>query len=242
MTFSKTYLLSIFTILLSLLSHTVIYAQEVVDEKHFDTDFKERYDSSRYNYEGKNTVSNPSYSDGDYSTDYKNDNDPVTLKEEHNHSTSSSSSNGFSWFFIIALVAAVLYLIFILLNEGSGQWFHRHRNTSLKEYQTFNVETANPNDFKQLIHNAEKNNDYRLAIRYYYLLVLKSLSLKNIIDIEDDKTNVEYLNEISNNDLNRAFSKVLYVYNYTWYGEFSINTQQYHIARNNFQSLIKKIG
>lgn len=216
----------------------LLNAQEIVDEKRFDDDFKERYDSSKYNYEGKNTVSTSTSSNGDYSTDYENED--VTVREEHNHNT-QSTFDGFSWVFIIALIAAVLFLLSILLNEGSGNWFHKSRNTSLKDHQTFNVETADPNDFKQLISKAENNNDYRLAIRYNYLLVLKSLSLKNIIEIEDDKTNVEYLNEIKNTDLNNAFSKVLYVYNYTWYGEFSINAQQYNIAKNNFQSLIKTI-
>lgn len=216
----------------------LINAQEIVDKKQFDDDFKERYDSSKYDYEGKDIVGTSTSSNGDYSTDYENED--VTTREDNNKKT-QSTFDGLSWVFVIALIAAVLFLIYILLNEGSGNWFHKNRNTSLKDHQTFNVETADPNDFKQLISKAESNNDYRLAIRYYYLLVLKSLSLKNIIEIEDDKTNVDYLNEIQNSTLNSAFSKILYVYNYTWYGEFSINAQQYNIAKNNFQSLIKNI-
>lgn len=217
-----------------------VHAQEIVDQKTFDEDFKERYDSHKFDYNGKNITSTLTPNDSEISTDYEN-NEDINIRENHNHSTTDGIFDSFGWLFVIALVIAVVFLISILLNEGNGSWFHKGRNKSLKAHQEFNVETANPNDFKQLISKAETNNDYRLAIRYYYLLVLKSLSLKNIIEIEDDKTNAEYLNEIQNVDLNIAFSKVLYVYDYTWYGEFAVSKEQYHTVKNNFQSFIKNI-
>lgn len=238
MRFIKTYISIGWLILFcSICLHT--NAQEIVDKKAFDENFKERYDSHKFNYEGDNVVSTSVPSHGEYSSDYEKED--VNIREDNNTSSSNVSFNGIEWLLIIVLIAAVVYLISILLNEGSGSWFHKNRSTSLKDHKRFNVETANPNDFEQLISKAENNNDYRLAIRYYYLLVLKSLSLKNIIEIEDDKTNAEYLNEIKNIDLNIAFSRILYVYNYTWYGEFAVNQQQYNIAKNNFQSLIKNI-
>lgn len=212
-----------------------LQAQEIIDQKTFDKDFKTRYDSHKFDYNGKNITSKSTLNEGDISSDY---NDVVA----QNHEDTYSIFSGYGYLFLIPLVFAVVYLIYILLHEGNGSWFHKNRNKSIKSHQKLNIETASSDAFEQLISRAETNTDYRLAIRYQYLQVLKALSLKNLISIEDDKTNAEYLNEIQNVNLNIQLSKILYIYDYTWYGEFEINKTQYDIAKTKFQSLLKYIG
>ncbi|WP_412984397.1 hypothetical protein [Pontimicrobium sp. IMCC45349] len=216
-------------------------AQDIVHEKTFDEDFKERYDNDKFNYEGKKVTNKTPNGSGSYSTDYQNE-DKIKIRE-NNNSGSSFTMDSVWWLFVIFLVLGIVFLVYTILNNGNDSWFKSsNKNKSIKDYQSLNIETANPNDFNSLITKAENNNDYRLAVRYYYLLVLKSLSLKKMIEVEDDKTNSEYLNEIQSLDIKTKFSKILYVYNYTWYGEFIITKMQYQLAKRNFQSLIKKIG
>lgn len=218
---------------------TFSMTQSETEEKVFEDDFKSRYSGRKYNYEGKKVIRNSSNNpDGEFSK-YKNTEDPKI--EEESNSDELTFSNNLSWLFIIILIVAVIYLATTLLNEGNTGWFSTKRNTTLADHQTFNVDTANPEDFIALIKNAEDDNNFRLAIRYYFLFILKTMSLKNIIKIEEDKTNAEYLREINNTKIEKNFTSALYLYNYTWYGEFDVNKLQYKTARSNFKSFLNQL-
>src|SRR5690606_17549273 len=142
------------------------------------------------------------------------------VKESNNDGDFSINLGPFSWIFYIAIFIAVLYLVYILLSEGGSGLFSSKRNKKIEgitEITSENIESA---DIHTLINRAEKKQDYRLAIRYYYLLVLKTLTLKNQIKFEDDKTNAEYLNETQSKPYGKDFAYTSYLYNYIWYGEF----------------------
>ena len=204
----------------------------------FDADFKDRYDSNKYNYEGTKIVTETPSGSGNYE-DYKKAED---LRKEQNDSDSLSTNLGpFSWLFYIAIALAVVYLVYTLLNEGGTGLFTSKRNKAINNYEEITAENIENADIHTLIKNAENDNDYRLAIRYYYLLVLKTLSLKNHIKFEDDKTNNEYLDEVSNKPFSKNFAYTSYLYNYIWYGEFPLNTDKYNKAKSNFLSFLKQV-
>lgn len=59
----------------------------------------------------------------------------------------------------------------------------------------------------ELIASAVKDGDFRLAIRYYYLQLLRQLNQKELIKYEFQKTNSEYLNEIKADNLQLQLKK-----------------------------------
>ncbi|MGC1632952.1 MAG: DUF4129 domain-containing protein, partial [Gelidibacter sp.] len=134
------------------------------------------------------------------------------------------------------------YLAYTLLNDGSSKLFSSRNNERLKSYGQITAENIKHADIKALIANAENTNDYRLAIRYYYLLVLKQLTLKNFIKYADDKTNADYMNAIAAEKFSKDFAYTSYIYNYTWYGEFALDVKQYQMAKTSFVQLIKEIN
>lgn len=89
----------------------------------------------------------------------------------------------------------------------------------------------------ELIDKAIKDGDYRLAVRYYYLQLLRELHQKKLINYEFQKTNSEYLNEIKANNLRIHLKKVMRIYNFIWYGSFSLSEPDFHLAQRNFQDL-----
>ncbi|WP_156113384.1 hypothetical protein [Wocania ichthyoenteri] len=212
--------------------------QEPEQVRKFDDDFKSRYSSRKYNYEGKEVVNQTTSGSGKYE-DYKNGR-PVQ-KERNNTDSFSINLGPFAWLFYLALAIAVIYLVYILLNEGGAGLFSTKQNRPLNNYEEITAENIENADINTLISNAEKDNDFRLAIRYYYLLVLKHLSLKNHIIFEDDKTNVEYLNEINNKPFSKKFAYASYLYNYIWYGEFPLNKEKYNKARHHFSTLLNQV-
>lgn len=94
-------------------------------------------------------------------------------------------------------------------------------------------------DIEELIQRALADKNYRLAIRYYYLFILQLMSDKELIRWETQKTNRDYLKEIEKPNLKKPFTKITRLYDYIWYGDFSIDETKYEKAAVAFSSLQK---
>jgi len=216
--------------------HTFQTPEEI---RTFDEGFKKRYDGNKYNYEGRDVVTASERGSGNYE-DYKKTRD---LKKEKNNTDILNLNLGpISWLFYLAIALAVGYFAYILFNDGGTGLFTTNRNKTIATYDEITADNIENADIHTLIKNAENDKDYRLAIRYYYLLVLKTLSLKNHIKFEDDKTNNEYLNEVQDKTFSKDFAYTSYLYNYIWYGEFPLDTDKYNKAKNDFLSFLNQVN
>ncbi|PKQ45290.1 hypothetical protein CSW08_08730 [Confluentibacter flavum] len=216
---------------------SVMTFQEPNTSRTFDADFKDRYSGNKYNYEGKKIISKTPSGSGNYE-DYKNKNPKVNVDDNDSFTINLGP---LGWLFYSALFAAVGYLIYILLNEGGSGLFSSKRHKKIEDFEDITSENIENADINALINRAENNQDYRLAIRYYYLLVLKTLNLKNHIKFEDDKTNADYLNDIKSKPFSSAFEYISYLYNYIWYGEFPLDIDQYAKAKDKFVTLLNQV-
>lgn len=220
------------------LCYSTAIFQEPEQIRTFDNNFKEHYTGSKYDYEGKNIVSQTPSGSGNYE-DYKKG--KPQQDERNNLDNLTINLEPLAWLFYLAIALGVLYLVYVLLNEGGTGLFSSRKKITINNHHTITAENIEDADIRTLIKSAENNNDYRLAIRYYYLLVLKTLSLKNHIKFEDDKTNNEYLNEVSDKAFSKDFAYTSYLYNYIWYGEFPVNINKYNKAKNNIEALLKQV-
>ncbi len=89
-------------------------------------------------------------------------------------------------------------------------------------------------DIQSLIDHALAEDNYRLAVRYYYLLVLQQLSQRHIIEWQAQKTNNEYVYEIKDDGLRTQFSKVTRIYDFIWYGSFVVDGDAFAKAQREF--------
>jgi hypothetical protein len=142
-------------------------------------------------------------------------------------------------YLLIASVIIFLVWLFIKLNPGSrilgGQ-------KSAQVFFTEEEEIIKTKNIKELIEKAVQNNDYRLAVRYYYLLVLQSLSEKQLIDYEFDKTNSDYIKELKKTDLSQGFQKATTLYDYIWYGNFDVTQENFNKAQHTFKDLERLVS
>lgn len=213
------------------------YIQEPEQQRQFEEGFKNKYTNRKYNYDGPKVVRPPSSTHGEAS---KYSEDKPYVQEENNDFSFQFSA--FNWVFVLILILAVGFLAYTLLNDGSSKLFSKRNQQKLSNHGEITAENIEYTDIKALIAKAENDNDYRLAIRYYYLLVLKHLSLKNFIKYEDDKTNADYMNAIASQKFSKGFAYTSYLYNYTWYGEFVLDTKQYQLAKGSFVQLINEVN
>ncbi|MGG7036985.1 MAG: DUF4129 domain-containing protein [Flavobacterium sp.] len=141
---------------------------------------------------------------------------------------------------VIIVVLAIYKIVKIILNK-EGQWVFG-KSTTEKVIREEDIEKNLIHvDFDKLISDTLKENNHRLAIRYYYLWVLKSLSEKNIIDWHVDKTNTDYVYEIQPPGLKSDFQYLSYVYNYIWYGEFEMDEDHFLQAQKTFKNTIQSL-
>lgn len=139
---------------------------------------------------------------------------------------------------IIILVA--LYFVVKLFMHHKGKWLFEKKNESLPLDINNTEQLIQSANFEELIARVEKQGDTRQIIRLYYLWLLKDFKDKELIVWLPEKTNADYMAELRNEVLRKQFSYLSYLYNYIWYGEFSINDQEYLSAKNSFLKYLGK--
>lgn len=139
------------------------------------------------------------------------------------------------WTLAIFFVGIILFQL--LKSKGL---FQRSLSSRVTEKPEEEEELLLQNDFDQLINQAYKLGDYRMAVRYLFLKTLQQLRDKNQIIYEPDKTNSRYVYELPVNKRN-DFSRLIFQYEYVWYGHFEINRDQYEEVQKGFNSFIQKI-
>ncbi|QOD61346.1 DUF4129 domain-containing protein [Polaribacter haliotis] len=138
------------------------------------------------------------------------------------------------------------FIIFVILKIALGSeigfWNIKKGKKKTTEKLIYEDEDIHEIDLEVLLKQAIANVNYRLAIRYYYLSVLKVLSNKKLIDYHKEKTNSEYTFELENKELREQFSYLSYVYTYVWYGEFAIDKANFENVQQKYESFKNKVG
>lgn len=140
-----------------------------------------------------------------------------------------------------AIVLYVIYLIVKIILNKEGNWaFGKNSSQSIINYDEIEKNLIQI-DFEKLIKETLAQNNHRLAIRYYYLFMLKKMSQKGIIEWQLEKTNSDYEYEIKDSKLKNRFKELSYLYNYIWYGEFDIEDSTFNHSIATFQNILKTL-
>ncbi len=141
----------------------------------------------------------------------------------------------------IIVFLLVIYFIFKAVVNKEGKWVFG-KSSDKNIIPVTDIESnLHTTDFKTLIAQAENDNNYRLAIRYYYLWLLKKLTEEEVIEYDVEKTNSDYQNEITSKAISKQFAYTSYLYNYIWYGEFNIDQNEFNKAKESFNSFLKTV-
>lgn len=137
-------------------------------------------------------------------------------------------------FFGIAIVGFLLYFLIRYLMSKDGNFLLGKRNRKIKITSHDIEENIHEINFPERISQLEKQQDYRSAIRYHFLYSIKKLTDKNLINWNPEKTNQDYLKELKNKNLQEDFRRVIYIYDYIWYGEFDTQEKDYQHYKTYF--------
>ncbi|MCC3157377.1 DUF4129 domain-containing protein [Hymenobacter sp. 15J16-1T3B] len=131
------------------------------------------------------------------------------------------------FFYGLALGALVL-VVLQLLGLKPGEWL-RGRGRRVPVPYAVEADDVHEETLPDRLRAAEEAGQWRLATRLGYLLVLKALTDRTLIDWQPQKTNHHYDAELRRNGpaLAPAFGKLTWEFEYVWYGEFALSREQY---------------
>jgi hypothetical protein len=105
------------------------------------------------------------------------------------------------------------------------------------------VENIEEFDIDSLLKNALAEHNYRMAVRLYYLGLLKKLNELGIIVWKKDKTNRDYLSELFARDyLYDDVRKLTVAYEQVWYGEHTPSDEKFQGLLANFENVNEKLN
>lgn len=199
--------------------------------KTFEAKFRSKYQSNDYNYE----LTKPKKSLWEKIINKLDEIISRILGKSDPNKAVSYTANILRALGII-IIAVVLYFLINFLLGKQGNLFFSRKNRKLK----INAEDLDENiheiNFPDRITQHENQAEYRQAIRYHFLYLLKQLTDKKIIDWNPEKTNKEYIQEFKNQTQKQDFQKMAYIYDYVWYGEFPLDESSYNTFKNQFKA------
>lgn len=174
------------------------------------------------------------------------------LESERERSSSSSSSdeirttpsvieglfNSTGLQFVLWGLAA-LFVLFVIykLAFAEGGFRKKIAESNVKVLEEEDVTPTPGKNFDPLIAKAVSENNYRLAVRYLYLQLLQKLTAAGAIEFAVDKTNMEYLRELTGKPYKEGVTELTRYYDYVWYGEFEMNAELYIKVESKFKNI-----
>lgn len=136
------------------------------------------------------------------------------------------------------LIGALLFVLYRIFLSDRGLFASPLRNKGLQ------VEEEQLTDdvyLDQQLQLAIKEANYRLGIRYLYLQTINKLSERGWLQLSPDKTNYQYVRELSKPQLKNAFARITLHYEYAWYGDFVIGQNVFEPIKKEFDQFHQTI-
>jgi hypothetical protein len=174
--------------------------------------------------------------------------EPERKVETSSHSSSKGFWSYFNDFFsgkavrtftygiLIAFFLFVIYRIIVV-----NKLFLFYSAKKAKPAETDESVDIDDNNLDEKIQKAIAAKDHRLAVRFMYLKALQLLNEKQWIRYHADATNYEYVNQMRGHKLSNEFDFLTRVYDYMWYGEFTVTEEQFDIVHKNFSHFYNAI-
>ncbi|MBO9153088.1 DUF4129 domain-containing protein [Chitinophaga sp. GCM10012297] len=143
------------------------------------------------------------------------------------------------WSFYISLGAllVMVLVLFIRKNDISFRW-----SSGSRRYGDFNtVAEEGPLNYEALAASAAAEGRLRDAVRFRYLHTLQLLEARQLIAPGKDKTNMDFLRELSRTAFHKPFAALTLHYEYIWYGKLPLSNGQFSHLDDQFAAFTQSI-
>ena len=96
-------------------------------------------------------------------------------------------------------------------------------------------------DIDKFLAEALASGNYKLAVRLYFLKTLQLLTKENLIRWEKDKTDREYLREMSSSPHGKTFRQLTHIFEATWYGDIAPESDDFVGIETRFKDFLNAV-
>ncbi len=136
------------------------------------------------------------------------------------------------WQYVLLVAIAGLVVYWLRKAEVLGVLFPGKTQPADLAYETL-TEDIHTLDFGVAIDEAVSQRNYRLAVRLLYLQTLKRLTDAGLIDYKPDKTNRQYVHELSA-PRQAGFEGLTRQFEFVWYGDFPVDETRFRAIQEQF--------
>lgn len=143
---------------------------------------------------------------------------------------------------IIGIIAVIVLITFLLYSFVGVRGLQKGTNKTFDPNAVINTQTIAEDihefDLPKLLQHAIQQQDYTVATRLYYLLAIKTLSEQDLIQWTKDKTNRNYINELTTIPLKNKFRALTTIFERVWYGEVVVDSTIFENIQGEFKVFI----
>lgn len=145
----------------------------------------------------------------------------------------SPGRTSISTMLILAAVSAIAFFVFKVMGMSKEGLFGKSSSGAV-DYSVSH-EDIHGISFEEAIQQAIWAGNYRLAIRLLYLQSLKILTDRGYIQWQVNKTNADYLKEVTGKKWASLFGMLTWHFDYAWYGELPVSKEKFESVQEQFK-------
>lgn len=147
-----------------------------------------------------------------------------------------SKSALMKWLLYLFLTAVIVFTIYKIMVVNDFFVFSGRRKKIADEAAS--AEEFTTIDLDKRIASCIEKAEYRQAVRFMYLITLRYLHDTQQIHLDAKFTNHDYVRQMQKNARGADFSRLTRFYEYAWYGEYPLSSQQFDHVHQNFNRFI----
>lgn len=162
-------------------------------------------------------------------------------------SLSFGDAGFFQWLFrallLIGGIAIIVLIVRSMIQMKAVPKDQRFDTQSIENLDLQHIEeNLHTADLDPLLQRAIAQGNYPLAVRLYYLAMLKKLSEGKFVYWKKDKTNRDYLSELSATPLHQPFREATFAFEWVWYGDAPIGASDFERLQVQFKEFLSLIS
>lgn len=135
---------------------------------------------------------------------------------------------------LLYVITAVMIVVVVIILSRHGLRSVFHGAPRSAGQVSVSDEDIREMDLLALIRDAEQAGDLRRAIRLHYLLVLRQLVDQGVLRWSPERTDRDYMAQISDPALRARFAHVALIFQWVWYGHAEVDRDRYESVRRPF--------
>lgn len=168
-------------------------------------------------------------------------NDYRPPRQNNSNPPSNIFSGELATFLYILMIALLLGIVayFIIKNYSSNK---KVEKVDFEEQLDRSPDQISITELQRLLQQALKDENYREAVRIYFIFILKELSERKLIQWKKDKTNLSYLREMRKNPHFKMFKTAVNIFDVVWYGSDHLQKETFDHFEPEFKKLHQKLN